>query len=155
MNVEAFGYFNCAFTYFLQDFDVVSCLGWLTAELRELVPRPLMSKAPASSVVWISRIFQRRLKLKTSLVLSFKMRIDLVSNLLNLLLGNYSSCNQFFCIAGRLSLHRSYLFVHYGLGKARLVNFIVTVESETDHINQDVFLELLPVSYHQLRATYN
>jgi len=111
-------------------------------------------QTPATSVVWICSIFQGWFKLKTCLIFSLKVSINLVPNLLNFLLGYYTCSYQFFRIASWLGLHRSNLFVHNWLSKTRFINFVMSVKSKSDHVNQDILFEFLPVSNHKFRTSY-
>ena len=54
-----------------------------------------------------------------------------------------------------MRLHGSDLLVHKWLGETWLIDFVVAVESEANHIDQDVFLVLVPVTDHELAALYN
>jgi len=86
---------------------------------------------------------------------TLEVLIDLVSDSLNVLLSDDSFSHQLICVANRLSFHIPNNFVHKRLRERRLIDFIMTIESESNHINQDVFLVLLPVSNHQLRAPHD
>jgi hypothetical protein len=77
----------------------------------------------------------------------------LIPDLLHFLFTYNASRNQLICITFWLSIHRPDLLVHNRLRKTGLINFIVTIESEPDHINQYVLLKSLPISYHELRAS--
>lgn len=45
------------------------------------------------------------------------------------------------------SIKRPNLLVHQRLGKAGLINLVVTVVAIPDHVDKGVFFELLPVAY--------
>jgi hypothetical protein len=101
----------------------------------------------------VNSIFHLRLECQACLEFSFKMLVDLITNLLDFSFSYHTLGDKLFGVATRLSFHRSDLFVHYWLSKTRFIDFVVTVESKTNHVNQNVFLKCLPILNHKLWAT--
>lgn len=109
-----------------------------------------MSHGATAAVVLISRALETGLSSQTGLELCLEVLVGLVSDVLNLLSCNYTFGDQFVSVACRLSGHRSNLLVHHRLREAWLVHLVVSVEAETNHVDQDVFLVFVPVADHEL-----
>jgi hypothetical protein len=89
------------------------------------------------------------------LELSFEVLVNLVSNLLDLLLGDGPFSDEFVGVAGWLGRHRADLLVHNWLREGRFVDFVVTVEAEANHVYQNIFLKRLPVLNHELGDSHH
>jgi len=73
--------------------------------------------------------------------------------LLYLFMCNGASTNAFFRIKLEYWWMAFYLFIHFRLGKERLILFIMPEPSVTNNINEDIFMECLSVFDSDLHAS--
>ena len=147
--------FNCTFSDAIKFTGVITSLFWLFAPLAEVHARPFVSQSSTTSVIRIGCIFKCRFKFEACLELSLKVCINLVFDWLHFLFCSDTCLYEFLGIASWLGVHWSNFLIHDWLCEARLINFIVTIKSETNHVDQNVFFEFCPVFYHKFTALYN
>ena len=88
--------------------------------------------------------------MQACIIFFLKVSVDLGRKLVDTCLIDHALLNK----AIRVHLGRCFaasdIFVHKRLRKTRLINFVVALESVANHIDKNIFLELLPVGNHQL-----
>ena len=127
----------------------------LLAPLRELVSLPLVCKAAAALEFRVLDLLKRWLVLFALLELVLKVCGGLLDDLLVLRVLHGPLGNDFLGIGLRHRLHAADDLVHLGLGECGLVDFVVPVLSEADHVKEDVLAEPLPVPHCELAHSRN
>ena len=150
VHIESLRNVDSCLNHFFECVGFITCLLWFLSPLWEIHSFPFVCQRSWASVIFVSGWLEGRFECQTCLELSFKVFVSLISNFLHLVCSNYIISDQSLWVAGRLSCHRSDLLVHHGLSETGLINFVVAVESEANHVDQNIFFKLLPILYHKL-----
>lgn len=110
-----------------------------------------MSHATTALILFICSFFQRGFVFLAFFEFFFKVRIDLLYHFLVVLFFKNSFLDKLISILGRQGFHTSDLAIHYRLCESRLIHFVVTVFTESNHVHEDILPKLLPVSNQKLR----
>jgi hypothetical protein len=81
--------------------------------------------------------------------------INLITGLLHFALCHFSTADELICILLRGCFAFADSFVHFRLGETWLVDFVVTIKTITNHINETIFSVFLPISYHKTTSSDN
>ena len=125
------------------------CLRLLTP-LGELVSLPLVGETAAAFEFRVLNLLNGRLVVFALLELVLKVCSGLVDDLLVLCVLHGPLSYDFFGIRLRHRLHAADHFVHLGLGECGLIDLVVPILSEPDHVKEHVLAELLPVPHCEL-----
>lgn len=153
MHVEVFRDVNSRSCYVHELFRVVTSVLGFRTPLRELHSFPLVSQTSTSSVMRVGSSLKCWLKSLTSLIFSLKViKHSLLVKRIPFW-NNMAFSHKLFRVSLRWSFARSDFLVHKRLSEAGFVNLVVAVESVADHVDENVFVELFPVSNHEFTSS--
>jgi hypothetical protein len=135
VNVEASRDLNCCPSDLIKFGGIKSRLFRLFTELGKVHSLPLVCKTAAAPVSLAGCVAEFGLKSQASLILSFEVCVDLVTDFSNVFFGGDALRDQVLSVGCGLSSHGTNSLVHKRLSEAGLINFIVSVEPKADHVN--------------------
>jgi hypothetical protein len=145
--------FNWGLDNIFKDFRIYTCVLRILSPLAELHRSPLVSQTAATFELRILDSLEGGLILLALLELLFEIVCSLINNLLILTLLKRAFLNKLVSVGLRNWFHIANYFVHTWLGKGRLIHFIMSVLSESNHVENDIFSKFLPVTNCKLGYT--
>ena len=137
---------------FLECINVVARVTGLCALLRWHHACPLVRVRARALVLWIHGVLQLGFVRETFLVFGLEVTSHILPELADVTFADDSLILQTLS-EGMWKIQMveivAHFSVHLGLGERRLVNLVVAVLSEADHVNQDVLVERFPVLDHE------
>lgn len=120
-------------------------------KLTECHALPLVRECSAAAILLVGRVLKLGHEGQTLLVFLLEVRPYFFADALHLLLAHDSLLYQLVGIRlGESLLEAFNVLVHGWLREGRLINLVVAMLSEADHVDQDVLPESLPVLDHEL-----
>lgn len=145
VHVKFFGQRNRLRSNMPELVQIVTSVSRFRAILAEGHISPFVRQAAATAVLWVARVFQRWRETQACLVFFLKVLINLIFKIVNVLLRDDALFDQSLCIPLRWGVQRADFGVHEGLGEAGLVDFVVSVVTVANHVDECVLFESLPV----------
>ena len=145
MQLETFRCFNRSNPYFLQTVNLIACCSKLSSLMSEVHFFPFMSQGSWPQILRVSSISDQRLKTVCSFELFFSLIPHFQSNLFFVRIIHNTFSSEFLSVKTGYRLMGSNLLIHPWLCKPRLINLIMTVFSEPNHIKHDILSISLPI----------
>jgi hypothetical protein len=123
--------------------------------LRELITCPFVGETATAFEIRVLDLLNGRLIFFTFFEFFFEVCSSGVNNLVVLSVLQRTFSNQFLSIRLRHRLHGTDDFVHLRLSESRLIDLIVAVLPETDHVKKHIFAIFLPISHSKFANTRN
>ena len=109
-----------------------------------------MGECPTAFVFLVYSIIKFGLKHQTLLIFLLEMILNFLPNFLYFIIADYALPHQLICISLWIAnFHIPDLLVHAWLREWWLIDLIVTMLSETNHVYQNIFIECFPIFDHK------